>query len=154
MTEPYAPTVGQDVVPAPTYPPAVPTPTVTPQQWVTADPRGGRQFAFTGGAATYFGTRLLAVIITVFTLGICYPFALVLVERWRCKHAFINGQQLQFTGLAIGLFGLWIKWLLLMIITFGIYSFWVGPRIARWKWENTSFVAHVVAVPATTTAAA
>jgi uncharacterized membrane protein YjgN (DUF898 family) len=112
------------------------------------DVRGGRQFAFDGGAATFFGTGLLAVLITVFTLGICYPFALVLVERWRCKHSFINGQQLVFTGGALALFGLWIKWFLLMIITLGIYSFWVGPRIYRWKWENTGFVGHVVARPA------
>lgn len=111
--------------------------------------RGDRQFAFTGGAATYFGTGLLALLITVCTLGICYPFALVLRERWRCKHAFINGQQMQFTGLGIGLFGLWIKWLLLSVITLGIYLLWVGPRIQRWKWEHTSFVGHVVAVPAT-----
>jgi uncharacterized membrane protein YjgN (DUF898 family) len=110
--------------------------------------RGGRQFAFDGGAASYFGTGVLAFLITFFTLGICFPFALVLVERWRCKHAFIDGQQLVFTGSAVGLFGLWIKWFFLMIITAGIYSFWVGPRISRWKWENTSFVGHVVARPA------
>ena len=110
--------------------------------------RGGRQFAFDGGAATYVGTALLAFVITVFTLGICYPFALVLRERWRCKHAFIDGQQLAFTGSALGLFGLWIKWFLLIVVTLGIYAFWVGPRIARWKWENTSFAGHVVARPA------
>lgn len=111
-------------------------------------PRGGKQFAFVGGAATYFGTGLLAFLITVFTLGIMYPFALVLVQRWRCKHSYINGQQLQFNGLAIGLFGLWIKWLFLMVITLGIYSFWVAPRVQRWKWEHTGFVGHVVAAPA------
>ena len=110
--------------------------------------RNGRQFAFDGGAATYFGTGLLAFLITLLTLGICYPFALVLRERWRCKHSFINGQQLVFNGSAVGLFGLWIKWLLLMIVTVGIYGFWVGPRIARWKWENTGFAGHVVARPA------
>ncbi len=124
---------------------AVVQPVMAPQ--ISNDPRRGRQFAFDGGAGTYFGTGLLALLITVFTLGICYPFALVLRERWRCKHSFINGQQLAFTGLAIGLFGLWIKWFLLSIITVGIYLFWVGPRIQRWKWEHTSFVGHVVAAP-------
>jgi hypothetical protein len=44
-----------------------------------------------------------------------------------------------FTGSAWGLFGNWIKWLLLCVITLGIYMLWVGPRIARWKWENTDF---------------
>ncbi|HET7414095.1 MAG TPA: DUF898 family protein [Arthrobacter sp.] len=37
------------------------------------------------------------------------------------------------------MFGNWIKWLLLSVITIGIYLFWVGPRIAQWKWEHTDF---------------
>ncbi|MCX6404027.1 MAG: DUF898 family protein [Actinobacteria bacterium] len=101
--------------------------------------RDGR-FTFDGGAGTYFGTAILGILITVFTLGICYPFALVLRERWRAKHSFIDGQQLEFTGSGFGLFGLWIKWFLLIIITVGIYSFWVGPRIYKWKWEHTTLV--------------
>jgi uncharacterized membrane protein YjgN (DUF898 family) len=101
--------------------------------------RDGR-FTFDGGAGTYFGTAILGLLITIFTLGICYPFALVLRERWRAKHSFIDGQQLVFTGSGFGLFGLWIKWLVLIIITVGIYSFWVGPRIYKWKWEHTQLV--------------
>lgn len=105
--------------------------------------RSGR-FAFDGGAATYIGTGLLGFLITVLTLGICYPFALVLGERWRAKHSFIDGQRLIFTGTAIGLFGLWIKWFLLIVITLGIYVFWVVPRITAWKWEHTNFEGAVV----------
>ncbi|GAA4737120.1 hypothetical protein GCM10023328_17120 [Modestobacter marinus] len=100
--------------------------------------RSGR-FTFDGGAATYVGTAILAFLITVLTLGICYPFALVLRERWRAKHSYIDGYPLVFTGSAIGLFGNWIKWLLLSVITLGIYLFWVGPRITSWKWEHTAF---------------
>ena len=105
--------------------------------------RSGR-FTFDGGAATYIGTGLLGFLITVLTLGICYPFALVLGERWRAKHSFIDGQRLVFTGTAIGLFGLWIKWFLLIVITLGIYVFWVVPRITAWKWEHTNFESAVV----------
>jgi uncharacterized membrane protein YjgN (DUF898 family) len=100
--------------------------------------RNGR-FTFDGGAATYVGTALLGFLITLVTLGICYPFALVLKERWRAKHSYIDGNRLVFTGSAIGLFGLWIRWFLLIVVTLGIYLFWVGPRIAGWKWEHTSF---------------
>lgn len=100
--------------------------------------RTGR-FTFDGGAGTYIGTALLAFLVTTFTLGICYPFALVLRERWRAKHSLIDGQRLQFTGTAWGLFGLWIKWWLLSLITFGVYLLWVGPRVAAWKWEHTGF---------------
>jgi len=97
------------------------------------------RFHFDGGTATYLGTGILQVLVTVLTLGICYPFALVLGQRWRAKHSYIDGQRLMFTGSAWGLFGNWIKWLLLIIVTVGIYGFWVGPRIARWKWEHTDF---------------
>jgi len=101
--------------------------------------RKSGRFQFDGGAGTYLGTGILAALITIFTLGICYPFAMVLLERWRCKHTYIDGQRLIFTGTGIGLFGLWIKWLLLIIITAGIYSFWVAPRLQQWKVENTDF---------------
>ena len=111
-------------------------------------PRSGRAFAFTGGAATYFGTALLGLLITVCTLGICYPFAVVLVQRRRCKHSYINGQQMAFTGSAWGLFGNWVKWFLLCIVTIGIYSFWVAPRITRWKWEHTNFASATLVTPA------
>ncbi len=106
------------------------------------------RFRFDGGAGTYLGTGILAFLVTVFTLGICYPFALVLKERWRVKHSYIDGQRLIFTGSAWSLFGNWIKWLLLSIITLGIYLFWVGPRIARWKWEHTDFDPSWRAAPA------
>ncbi len=102
-----------------------------------------KRFTFDGGAGTYLGTALLGSLITAVTFGICYPFALVLTERWRCKHTFIDGQRLEFTGSATGLFGLWIKWFLLTIITLGIYLFWVGPAIQKWIAVNTDFAAHV-----------
>jgi uncharacterized membrane protein YjgN (DUF898 family) len=98
-----------------------------------------KRFTFDGGAATYVGTALLGLLITVLTLGICYPFAIVLRQRWRAKHSYIDGKQLIFTGSAWGLFGHWIKWFLLSLITVGIYLFWVGPRIQKWIWENTDF---------------
>ena len=101
--------------------------------------RNSGRFRFDGGAGTYFGTAILALLVTVLTLGICYPFALVLLERWRAKHTFIDGQRLVFTGTGLGLFGLWLRWFFFIIITLGIYSFWVAPRIQKWKVEHTDF---------------
>ena len=100
--------------------------------------KSGR-FRFDGGAGTFVGTALLGGLITVVTLGICYPFAMVLMERWRAKHSFIGGHRLVFTGSAWSLFGNWIKWLLLSFVTLGIYLFWVVPRLTQWKWEHTDF---------------
>ena len=104
------------------------------------------RFTFDGGAGTYVGTLLLGVLITIVSAGLCYPFALVLRQRWRAKHSYIDGQQLVFTGSAWGLFGNWLKWLFLILITAGIYTFWVGPRIQKWVWEHTDFAAATAAV--------
>lgn len=97
------------------------------------------RFKFDGGAATYLGVGILGAVITVVTFGICFPFALVLLEQWKAKHTIIDGERLIFTGSAWSLFGNWVKWLLLIIITLGVYSFWVYPRLQRWKVENLDF---------------
>lgn len=99
----------------------------------------GRNSFFDGGLLSYVGWALLGGIVTVFTIGICYPWALCMVYRWRINHTVIDGHRLQFTGSAISLFGHWIKWLLLSIITLGIYSFWVFIKLEDWKTKNTSF---------------
>ena len=95
---------------------------------------------FDGGLLQLIGWSILGAIVTVFTLGICYPWALCMIYRWRVKHTVINGRRLKFDGTAIGLFGTWIKWLLLCIITLGIYSLWIGISLEKWKVKHTSFV--------------
>jgi len=101
--------------------------------------KNSQRFTFDGGALTYVGTGILCILMTLLSVGILYPFAIVLRQRWRAKHSYIDGKQLIFTGSAWGLFGNWLKWLFLSIITLGIYLFWVGPRIQRWIWQNTDF---------------
>lgn len=106
-----------------------------------------KDFTFDGGAGTFLGTQILAFLVTVITLGIAYPFALVLLERWKAKHTIVRGKRLQFTGTGMGLFGNWLKWLFLCIITLGIYSFWVIPRLVKWKVENTEIEALPQSTP-------
>ena len=96
-------------------------------------------FFFDGGAATYVGTGLLAFLVTVVTLGIALPFAIVLRQRWVAKHTYIEGRRLMFTGSGMGLFGNWVKWWLLTLVTLGVYSFWVIPRLTKWKVEHQAF---------------
>jgi uncharacterized membrane protein YjgN (DUF898 family) len=98
-----------------------------------------KNFTFDGGAATYFGMSLLALFLTCITLGIAYPWALCMKERWRCHHTFVQGRRLKFLGGGAGLLGQWIKWFFLMLITAGIYSFWVVPALNRWVTEHTDF---------------
>jgi uncharacterized membrane protein YjgN (DUF898 family) len=100
---------------------------------------GVQIYQFRGGAGSFFGTQILGLLITICTLGICYPFAVVLIERWRAKNTYLHGRQLQFIGTGWGIFGLWLKWLLLCVITLGIYTFWVYPRLMQWKVEKTVY---------------
>lgn len=95
---------------------------------------------FDGGLFQLIGWKLLGGLITLITLGICYPWAVCMVYNWEVKHTVIEGKRLEFDGKAIGLFGNWIKWLLLTIITFGIYGFWVNIKLKKWITKHTHFV--------------
>lgn len=107
-----------------------------------------KAFTFDGGAGTYLGTGILAFLVTLLTLGICLPFAIVLRQRWRAKHTYVNGRRLVFLGGGLQLFGHWLKWLVLIIVTFGIYGFWVAPRVQKWIVENTDFDRDPGSLPA------
>lgn len=95
---------------------------------------------FDGGLFSLISWRILGAIVTIFTLGICFPWAICMLYRWETKHTVINGRRLIFNGTAIELFGNWIKWFLLTIITLGIYGFWVSIAIKKWKTKHTHFV--------------
>lgn len=94
---------------------------------------------FDGGLFQLIGWSILGLIITIVTVGICYPWALCMIYNWEIKHTVIQGKRLQFTGTALGLFGLWIKWWFLMLITAGIYSFWVKISLKKWIVKHTEF---------------
>lgn len=96
---------------------------------------------FDGGLLQLIGWKLLGALVTVCTLGICYPWAVCMVYRWETRHTVIEGRRMEFTGTALGLFGLWIKWWLLCIITLGLYGFWVGISLRKWKAKHTRFLA-------------
>ena len=94
---------------------------------------------FDGGLLQLIGWKIVGAFITVFTLGICYPWAVCMVYGWETKHTVINGKRLTFDGKAVQLFGNWIKWLLLTLITLGIYSFWLSISLRKWKTKHTHF---------------
>ena len=97
------------------------------------------QSYFDGGLLQLICWQILGALITVLTLGICYPWAICMIYRWEAKHTVINGHRVKFTGTALQLFGNWIKWLLLTIITLGIYSFWLNIKLTKWKTKHTVF---------------
>ena len=94
---------------------------------------------FDGGLLQLIGWQILGGLVTVLTLGICYPWAICMIYRWEAKHTVINGRRLKFNGTAMQLFGNWIKWILLTIITLGIYSFWLNIKLIQWKNKHTEF---------------
>ena len=95
---------------------------------------------FDGGLLQLIGWKLLGALVTIFTLGICYPWAFTMIYDWEVKHTVINGKRLKFDGKAIQLFGSWIKWFLLAFITLGIYRFWIPIKLRQWKTKHTSFI--------------
>ncbi len=101
--------------------------------------RGGRDFEFDGGAGSFFVTGLLAYLVMLFTLGLGYPWALCMYQRWAVEHTLVQGRRLHFTGTGGDLIGLWIKWFFLSLITFSIYMFWIIPSLNRWIAEHTEF---------------
>lgn len=105
-----------------------------------AAPHTDEKSYFDGGLFQYIGWSILGFLVTVCTLGICYPWSFTMLYKWKVEHTVINGRRLQFNGTAIGLFGLWIKWWLLCLITVGIYGFWVFISLEKWKTKNTTFV--------------
>lgn len=92
---------------------------------------------FDGGFFQYIGWSILGVLVTICTLGICYPWAHVMLYRWKVTHTVIDGRRLTFDGTALQLFGNWIKWWLLTIITLGIYSFWLFIKLEQWRVKHT-----------------
>lgn len=99
-----------------------------------------KNFKFHGGVASYIGVGILSVLLTVFTIGIAYPWVVCMQQRWKTNNTSISGRRIAFSGSGIGLFGLWIKWWFFSLITFGIYLLWVGPNMQRWIVEHTDFV--------------
>lgn len=95
---------------------------------------------FDGGLLQLIGWRILGFLVTLLTLGICYPWAFCMVYNWETKHTVINGRRLSFDGKAIQLFGNWIKWALLCIVTLGIYSFWLSIALKKWKTKHTHMI--------------
>ena len=101
--------------------------------------QGGGESYFDGGVFQWLGWKILGALVTGFTLGICYPFAVNWMYSWEAKHTVIDGRRLKFTGSAGGLFGTWIVCLLLTFVTLGIYYFWVPLKIRKWREANTFF---------------
>ncbi|WP_407268985.1 hypothetical protein [Radiobacillus sp. PE A8.2] len=94
---------------------------------------------FDGSKLEFIFISFIGAILTVFTLGLLYPFATVMKMNWDVKHTVIDGKRLYFNGTAAGLFGTWIKIWILGIITLTIYFWFASSRIKKWKTSHMHF---------------
>lgn len=99
----------------------------------------GRTSFFDGGLLQFVGWIILGTLITVFTFGICFPWAVKIVYGWKINHTVVEGKRMHFNGSAVNLFGHWIKWWFLTLITLGIYGFWVFIKLEDWKVRHTTW---------------
>ena len=88
---------------------------------------------FDGNTLQLIGINILSTIITIFSLGLLYPFALCLKLKWINKHSVINRKKLVFNGNGLQLWGKYLLWLFLTIITFGIFSIWLPILMLKWE---------------------
>ena len=100
----------------------------------------GKESKFEGTVIEFIGYSIIAAIIVTFSLGIAYPWAEVMMQKWICRNTIIDGRRLYFDGTGTQLFGSYIKWWILTIITLGIYGFWLFNKMTHWRTKHTHFV--------------
>ena len=98
-----------------------------------------RNSYFDGNAFQRIGWQILVFLLSVISLGIAYPWAMCMMERWKTKHTVITGRRLKFTGHGHQLFGKYILWAFLTLITLGIYSIWFGLGMKKWVVKHTVY---------------
>lgn len=94
---------------------------------------------FDGGLLELIGWRILAGLITGFTLGIGGPWASCMLYNYQYKHTVYNGKRLKFEGTGGDLFVNRFKWFFLSIVTFGIYLFFIPVKKQQWITSNLHF---------------
>lgn len=95
--------------------------------------------SFDGRLIGLIGINLLCGFISVITLFIGVPWAIVLKYRWHVSHIKYGGRVLKFDGTGGQLIGSYLLWLLLSIITLGVYLIFMPIKIRQWKIKHTHF---------------
>lgn len=95
--------------------------------------------SFDGTVLSMIGYQFCAVLFTVITLSLAYPWVHCMLKRWEARHTIIDGRRLRFDGTGGQLIGKWILWVLLSIITLGIFLLWLPICVRRWTAKHTHF---------------
>ena len=94
--------------------------------------RSGKD-GFDGWLLQEIGWFLLGFLVTIITIGICFPVAYCWMLRWNYKHTLYDGKRLTFDGKASQLIGKWVCWLLLCVPTIGIFALFIPKKLMNWK---------------------
>lgn len=113
---------------------------VTPVQTSTTQNTSYGESVFDGGLLGLIGISILQWLLIVVTLGIGFPWAVCMKERWYAEHTVIEGRQLAFDGTGLQLLGNYLKWGFFTIITLGVYSLWVPLKMKAWIVSHTYIV--------------
>ena len=95
---------------------------------------------FDGKLIQLIGWTLLGALVTIVTLGICFPLAYGWKTAWKVNHTVVNGYRQKFIGVAASLIPRWILWEFLTIITLTIFGWWTPIRLEKWRSERTILV--------------
>lgn len=99
-----------------------------------------KESRFEGSVLGFIGYYLIMTLLTIFTLGIAYPWGYVMFQRWLCRNTVIDGHRLYFDGTGTQLFGNYIKWWFFTLITVGIYGLWLYNKMTNWRVKHTHMV--------------
>ncbi len=97
------------------------------------------QSQYTGTPGRNFFKNLFCVILIAIPF-FGWAWALLIMNRYRCKHTFIVGVPLQFDGRYGEILGNVFKWFFFSLITLTVYFFVLVPvRYRQWQDANTVF---------------
>lgn len=121
---------------------------------------------FTGGMFGFMGIYIVAMLLTVCTLGIGAPWAACMLSKWITANTIIDGKRLQFDGKGGGCLGLILlcslpllaigalvyytmnyvqdpSMAVLLTVVSGVmsslYVFWFAIRMQKWTVKHTHF---------------
>ncbi len=92
-----------------------------------------------GGVFETIMVSIAATLITICTLGLGTPWAVVFVLKHVITNTVIDGKLLKFDGTGLQFLGNIIKWTFFTICTCGINSFFIMPRMYGWIASHTHF---------------
>lgn len=93
------------------------------------------QSEFTGTALGWIGVHLAVAFLTLFSLGIAYPWLFCAAQKWIASHTRISGKTLCFDGSGVRLIREKWPWVLLCLLTLGLFKL----PLRSWNSAHTHF---------------